>query len=223
MVNYDSPLGSKKNPSQPMREAVIPDQSGPQHATSVGARTPQMFQMDDAAIREFNNRMSPSDPGPSQEQAELEQQFREAREAKRTGRERLNEGARRRIEMLTGMTRGTRTVTIDGNVYLFKTLRDKELTEAIVAASVFDGNVRSPFEIRKQLLARSLVQVAGVDFDQFVGAGDLETKLAAIEEFDHYLLARLYDEYLLMVKETIERYAIKNDTDAKKVVEDLKK
>ena len=48
------------------------------------------------------------------------------------------------------------------------------------------ARVQSPFEIRKQLLARSITQVAGMDFDQFVGSAELDDKLAAIEVFDHY-------------------------------------
>lgn len=222
MVNYKSPLGEKKSQVQPMKEAVIPDES-PQHTPSVSARSPQMFQMDDAAIRDFNARMNPQTPNPTEEQASLEQQFREAREAKRLGKERLSDGAKRRIEMLMNMTRASRTVDIEGNVFILQSLRSEELEEAVLEASAFDGNVRSPFQIRKQLLARSLVQIAGVDASQFFGASDLSTKLEAIDLLDHFLLSRLYEEYLLMVKDTRERYAIKSDADAKEVVEDLKK
>ena len=73
---------------------------------------PQPIQFDENALREFNARMNPrgsSNATDESRPSELEQQFREAREAKRLGRERLNDGARRRIEMLIGMTRGTRT------------------------------------------------------------------------------------------------------------------
>jgi hypothetical protein len=125
--------------------------------------------------------------------------------------------------MLIGMTRITRTAHIENNDYVLQTLKSKELREAVVSASLYDGTVQSPFEIRKQLLARSITQVAGMDFEQFVGSHELEAKLDAIEEFDHYLLGRLYDEYLTMVKEARDRYAIKTEDDAKEVVEDLKK
>ena len=223
MTGYDSPLGKKQNKNQPMREMVIPDESGAR-TSSVGAKNPHNFQMDEADIREFNSRFGPVQaPAPAEEQSQLEQEFREAREAKRMGRERLNDGARRRIEMLVGMTRATRTATIENNTYVLQTLRSKELREAILAASAFDGTVQSPFEIRKQLLARSLVQIAGMDTDQFLGSSEMEVKLEFIEELDHYLLGRLYDEYLAMVQDARDRYAIKNETDAKEVVEDLKK
>jgi hypothetical protein len=224
MAGYDSPIGKKQFTGQPLRETVIPDATG--YSRSVGRPPPDQQPMDEAALRDFAARMNgapPQMPTISQEQLALEQEFRDAREAKRTGHERLSDGARRRIEMLVGMTRGTRTVQIENNTYVLQTLRDKELREAVLQASAKDGTVESPFEIRTQLVARSLVQVAGMDFNQFVGSNELEAKLDFIGEMDHYLLGRLYDEYLEMVKEARERYAIKNETDAQEVVEDLKK
>jgi len=224
MPEFKSPLGNKKFQGQPMREVEIPDESAgpPQHV-----RPPQrqeMPQLDEAAFRDFNARMGePPDLPAHDDTGQLEREIREAREAKRRGQERLGDAARRRIEMLIGMTRGTRQFDLGGNVYVLQTLKDGELREAILSASQFDGTVESPFEIRKQLVARSLVQVAGVEISQFLGSNSLEARLAFIELLDHYLLGRIYDEYLEMVKEARERYAIKNETDAKEVVEDLKK
>jgi len=228
MTGFKSPIGSKNFSSPPMKEVVIPDESG--SATSVGRRfgsnQPEQPQFNEQDLQNFldtqNARMN-SAPTVTQEQLNLEQQFRDAREAKRLGRERLNEGSRRRIEMLIGMTQVTRNFNLDNNEYILRTLRDIEMREAIMSATVFDGTVQSPFEIRKQLLARSLVSIAGMDASQFFGSNEIEDKLQGLELFDHYLLGRLYDEYLLMVKEARNRYAIKNEADAKEVVEDLKK
>jgi hypothetical protein len=97
------------------------------------------------------------------------------------------------------------------------------MREAIMAAAEFDGTVQSPFEIRRQLLARSLVQVAGLDVAQFVGSNELGARLELIDDLDEALLNRLYDEYLEMVRESREKYTIKSEQDAKEVVEDLKK
>lgn len=225
MTSYDSPIGKKKFQGPSFKEVSIPDESGSPPRRPQQAPPSQFeFQMDEAALRDFNARYGPQpEMAPSQEQAELEEQFRTAREAKRLGRERLNEGAKRRIEMLVGMTRHTRNFEVGGNTYVLQTLRSKELQEAVMAATVFDGSVQSPFEIRKRLLARSLVQIAGIDVNQFVGSSEVESKLAALDEFDHYLLGRLYDEYLVMVKEAQEKYAVQTPEQAQEVVEDLKK
>ena len=227
MPEFKSPLGNRKFQGQQMREVEIPDESAgpPQHV-----RPPQrqeMPQLDEAAFRDFNSRMgAPPDlpyDNSNEEMGQLEREIKEAKEARRRGVERLNDAAIRRIEMLLGMTRGTRRFKIDGEPYALQTLKDGEIREAILSASQFDGTVESPFEIRKQLVARSLVQVAGVEIAQFLGSNSLEARLAMMEELDHYLLGRIYDEYLEMVREAREKYAIKNETDAKEVVEDLKK
>lgn len=230
MAGYDSPIGKKQFQGQPLKEVTIPDESGytppnpPQGVRPSPQQQPQFYPLDEAALRDFNARYgAPQQATPTQEQAELEQQFREAREAKRLGRERLNDGAKRRIEMLVGMTRHTRTFEVGGNVYVLQTLRSRELRDAVIAATAFDGSVQSPFEIRKQLLARSLVQIAGMDANQFMGSNDIEDKLSGLDEFDHYLLGRLYDEYLSMVKEAQVKYAAHTPEQAKEVVEDLKK
>jgi hypothetical protein len=97
------------------------------------------------------------------------------------------------------------------------------MSDAIVAASAFDGTVQSPFEIRRQLLSRSLIQIGGVDIDQFLGASDLESKLSLIDELDDSLLNRLYEEYLNLSRECKKKYAITTTVEAKELVEDLKK
>jgi hypothetical protein len=176
------------------------------------------------AIRDFQNKMQFGNPDGEEDPNDIERDFKQAREIKKSnGKERLNEGAKRRIEMLIKMTSDSREVDINGNIFILQTLRSKEMREAIMAASEFDGTVQSPFEIRRQLLARSLSQIAGVDASQFVGSNDLESKLAFVDELGESLLNRLYDEYLILVKESREKYSIKNDADVKEVLEDLKK
>jgi hypothetical protein len=234
MPNYDSPLGSKRFAGQPMKEYDIPDETGHPYQNVehnnmdpvMRHRGPSMHgsqvPVDVNAAMAFQNRLQ-SESFPEDNDMEIERQIRVAREAKRTGKERLNDGAKRRIEMLIGMTRSSRQVDLEGNVFVLQTLLGKEMRDAITAAAEYDGTVQSPFEIRKQLLARSLIQVAGVDTAQFVGSNSLEAKLELIDDLPEALLGRLYDEYLLLAKESRDKFAIKSVEDAKEVSEDLKK
>lgn len=154
---------------------------------------------------------------------ETERVIKEARVAKLHGKSRLGEGARRRVEMLCGLTRSTRTADIDGTTFSLRTLKNKEMREALLIASQFDGTVESPFEIRKQLLARSLYEVAGTDITLFLGDSSLESIYEFLDEMDENLLTRLYSEYLLLADEATKKFSIKSEVDAKEVVEDLKK
>ncbi len=227
MPRFESPLGNKKITSQPMKELDIPDESGysDQAPTGGGKFSPSVTkrygdELDEDAIRNFQAQMQAKmEPELSQE----EQEIMQARASKRSSKERLGDGARRRIEMLIGMTRGTRTAEIEDKTYVFQTLKSSEMREAMTLAGEFDGTIQFPFEMRKQLLARSLTHIAGVDIAQFVGSNDFEAKLNLMDEIPDALLNRLYSEYLSLFNETKERYALKSQNDVQEVVEDLKK
>lgn len=222
MPKFRSPLGDKEFPGQPLKEFDVPDESemtpvmrmqgpsthGPQAPTNV------------RAAMEYQERMNQQS---AEEDAELEKQFRAAREAKRLGRERLNDGAKRRIEMLIGMTRHTREFDAGDTKFTLQTLRSSEMRDSIVAAAEYDGTVQFSFEIRRQLLARSITAVAGVELDQFVGSSNLDSKLQFIDLLDESLLNRVYLEYLAMVGEAKDKFSIKTAEEAQQVVEDLKK
>lgn len=230
MASYDSPIGGKRLPSQQLREFDIPDgedeqRPPPSHVVHnakqrLGGHSPQMPDL--SAALAFSERLSPEEDD-RQQLADMEMQMKAARDAKRTGKTRLNDGARRRIEMLVGMTRTTREFDVGGNAFALQTLNSKEMRSAIMEASNFDGTVQSPFEIRRQLLARSLTQIAGLETNQFVGSDLLEARLEMIDSLDEALLNRLYDEYLTMVNESREKYTVKTQAEAEELAEELKK
>lgn len=223
MPKYDSPLGSKRIAGNPLREFDVPDESV---TNMVPQRAPEQHVDVNAALayRQRLLQQQAVEIGMQEPDQDLEfkQEFRSAREAKLAG-ERLNDGAKRRIEMLVGMTRSTREVEIEGNKFSLQTLRSKEMREAVMAASEFDHTVQSPFEIRRQLLARSLTHVASIEINQFVGSYSLDAKLAFVDDLDHNLCNRLYSEYLLLTKEADNKFSIKTNDDAKEIVADLKK
>jgi hypothetical protein len=211
MPNFESPISNKRFAATPLKDIDIPDESenySPRHS------------MNESSIREMQMRMNHED---DREPSEIEREIKAAKEARRTGKERLSDGAKRRIEILLGMTRSIHKVDIDGNIFIFQSLKAKEMREAIIAAAEYDGTVQSPFEIRKQFLARSITSIADVDFEQFIGSNTLEAKLLFIEELDDALSNRLYDEYIKMAKDARDKFSIKSDVDGKEVVEDLKK
>lgn len=205
MSNFDSTITNRKFSAQQLKEFDVPDES---QSPSV------IYNYEDI---EAKNRKFEQVP------AELEAQIRAAKDARRLGKERLNEGAKRRIEMLVGMIKVTRSVDLEGNIYVFKSLTSKETRDAIAASAEFDGNVQAPFEIRRQFLARSLTHISGVEIEDFIGSNSMEAKMLFLDELDHTLLNRLYEEYLLLNNEVINKYSIKTVEEAKEVMEDLKK
>ena len=220
MTKFESQIGSRNVPSS-MREFNVPDDSGSQpRPTHTFDTSPPVF--DNNVMRDFESRMQ-APPPQIREISDFEKQVLEAKKLKREGKERLSEGARRRVEMLVGMSRLTKECELGGNLYKLQTLTSKDLREVVVAASEFDGTVQLVFETRKQILARSLIVVAGVDINQFLNSNELSAKLDFIEELDHALLLRLYNEYISLAQEVEEKYSLKTDNDVKEVLEDLKK
>jgi hypothetical protein len=229
MVGFDSPIGSKRFGNMKMQEFDVPDETGyssnpPMEDVEpvVRRRTPPNVNIDQ--IRDFQAQMQREEmPVFEQDPTEIERQVKQSRRDKISGKNRLDAGAKRRIEMLVGMTRVTRAVTLEGNVFMLKSLRSKEMREALMLASEYDGTVQSPYEIRKQLLSRSITQVAGVEIEQFLGSNDIEAKYEFVDLMDESLLNRLYTEYLSLVREAGEKYAVKTEEDVKEIVNDLKK
>lgn len=212
MPNFESPIGNKKIQSQPLRELDVPDESG--YTKPIQNFGPPI---DQESLNDFQTRM-----GAGSQAEEVESEFKMARDAKR-GKERLSDGARARIEKLIGMVRGTHSVVIEDVEYSFQTLKTKEMRNAMLSASEFNNTVQFPYELRKQILARSLIKVAGAEIEQFLNSNALEAKLLFLDELDEELSNRLYQEYLQMAQNIKNRYAIVTTEDAKEVVENLKK
>lgn len=222
MGSFDSPLGTKRFGGVGLKEFDVPDESEPTPIKHSGARytAPNLD-----AIHEFQSRLD-NDMGSEDQMHDIsqkEKEIKEARALRKNGKERLNDGARRRIEMLVGMSRLNRSVDLDGNTYVLQTLRAKEMREVFVETAKFDRTVESPYEMRKQLVGRSLCSIAGYDIEQFLGADSVEARLAFVDEVPESLLDRLFNEYQLLVKESMDKYSIKDEVEAKEVLEDLKK
>lgn len=215
MAGYDSPIGSKKFGGTQMKSFDIPDESGYQEPLppEVDSRVMQQVQQ----MQQFQQMQPPEDI------AEIERQVRQARAARKMQTSKISDGAKKRLEILMGMTRTTREVDIENSKFVLQSLKGKEVREAIFQASQFDNTVEFPFEIRRQLLARSLVEIAGVSVEQFIGSNDLFDKLNFVEELDDAFLSRLYLEYTEMSKEARDKYAVVTEEDAKEVVEEIKK
>ena len=217
MGNFDSPIGNKQFQGS-MKDYSVPDET---RQTRTFESSAPVF--DENEMQEFQNRMQPQAQSQTREINNLEREMMEAKKARREGKERLSEGARRRIEILINMSRMTRDCTIENQSYRLQSLTSKDFREVLVASSEFDGTIQFIFENRKQILARSITVLAGVDFNQFINSNELQMKLDVIEELDHALLTRLFDEYVILAKEVKDKYTLKTDEDVKEVLEDIKK
>lgn len=238
MPQIKSELSNRTMPVNKFKEVSIPDESGSQTSRTVSGDINIDFDAVDALMKErgmppvdrnamqsqYNMQQQAKRGGMSnQDMLDYEQQIKEAKQAKVTGRERLSSGAKQRIEMLCGISRMRREVDIDNNKFVLQTLRGKDQREIWVAAAEFQNTVEFPFELRKQTLARALVQVAETDIELFLNSNLMEAKLDFVDLQDEEVLNKLYTEFNKLVDESKSKYSIKSDKDAAAVVEDLKK
>lgn len=159
----------------------------------------------------------------SQNYSNVESNIKEIRKQKLSGKERLSSAAKSRIDLLCGFSKNLKTLNIDGNSYVLRTLKSKELREAAVFASNIENNLQANLELRNQLLARSLVKICDMEVILFLGDDSLEARLEFLEEIDDNLLQELHSNYEVLVREVQNRYSIQKDEVVKEVMEDLKK
>lgn len=200
MPKFESDLTNKEyNLNNQSRNMQVPDFSNPN-------------KIDFNELSEFKNRLDKAEKN-----AYVEKPIEQFQ------KERLSDGAKRRIEMLCGMLRLTRIVKFNENEFLLQTLKSGEIRESLSKSVPFDGTFHFAYEIRRQLLSRSLSKISGIDVCDFIGSDDINLKLKFIDELDEDFLNRLYIEYNELTKESREKYSIKTEEEVKEVIEDLKK
>lgn len=197
MANISSPLGSQNFDSPPQRRLVIDDAEQGQLMPSAST-------------------MSPS---------ELERMAREARESRRKEDSTISPAIKKRIDILSGLGRGSVDVDVDGVVFSMRTLKSHELQEAIRVISVIENGIDSSFEARNQILARSVYKIDGQDIELILGSADIATKLTMIRELENAVTVYLHDHYLQLSKENSEKFKIfsSDEREVKEAVQDLTK
>lgn len=221
MPKFESSLVSKNIPNYNLKQLEIPDESQYEDQD-----LEQNENFNDGAISNPQYQQIHKMHQQSQKHVQnedLERQIRQARHDKIHGKVRITDGAKKRLEILIGMTKTSREVTIDNQLFVLESIKGKDMREAMRLSSEYENTIQYIYELRKQLLARTLKVIAGVEFEQLIGSSSLEDKFKFIEELDEELLNRLYVEYTILVKESKDKFAVKSEAEAKEVLEDLKK
>jgi hypothetical protein len=154
---------------------------------------------------------------------ELKRNAQEVRNARMQNANKIGDLAKQRLEYLSNIGRSFKEVKIDGISFTLRTLKAKETKEAALATFSSSNNIAAAFEARKQQLARSLYKIDNQDLEFVLGKDDLETRLDFIEELEDVVVAALFNAFSELKDTTSKKFDIKNEEEAKEVVEDLKK
>lgn len=155
--------------------------------------------------------------------SEIEQKIIQARHDKAKGIERLSPEAKKRVELVTGIGRLEKDVQIDDVTFTLRTIKSREMKEAMLSLIGIQYELEATFEKRRQLVARSLHKINGVELLLFLGDDSLESRLSFVDELDEYVTSKLFEEYVSLANEATEKYTPKTLDEAKEVAEEIKK
>lgn len=134
--------------------------------------------------------------------------------------ERMEPGAKRRTEILLGIGRGTKDVTIDNITFSLRTLKNIEWKEAIKAVAMAELAVEQAYEMRAQILSRSIFAIDGQPVEMVIGSNN---KVDFVQNLDEAVVSYLYDIYNNLVAENRAKFNLNTAEGVQKAVEEIKK
>ncbi len=153
---------------------------------------------------------------------EQEEIFKEARLAKQKGT-RITDGAKKRVEFLLEMFRAEHTVTIRGQEFVLRSLKNAEAKEATKNSIGKVYELEISMEARTQFLARSIVSIAKVPFEDILQSNKVEDKVAFLDELDEVMVLKLWSEFQIMNEKVKQEFGLSKPEVMQEVADDLKK
>ncbi len=196
--------------------------------SNINGNSPSMksFTVDDASEGSYDNseyNQPKSDFRQSAQASQFtEDDIIEARKRKQYESTHINPGAKKRIEMLSGIGRAHKDIPVDSTVFSIRTLKSSEQLEVLLSSSKIDLTIQAMFDQRAQTLARSIYAIDGQDIDLIVGP-TVDEKLFAVQQLDEAVINYIFDHYNKLVKQNTSKFSISTPEEVKEVVEDIKK
>lgn len=155
---------------------------------------------------------------------QIQQSLKEARQEKIAIAGKISDTGKRRIELLAQIGRLTKDIKIGDYTFTLRTLKAREMEAAMLATvRSAEFNIEASYETRRQQLARAISKIDGTDIDDVIDSHSIDDRLNLIEELEEMVVSKLWDTFILLQGESRAKYGINTETDAKEVVEDLKK
>jgi thiamine biosynthesis protein ThiC len=136
---------------------------------------------------------------------------------------RMEVGAKKRLEILTNLGRATDIVDVEGINFSIRTLKNGEWREAVKAVSLLDLATEQAYEMRAQILARALYAIDNQPVEIVLGTDDIIHKIAFIQEMDETAVAYLYNRYTDMAAKNKAKFNLNTEEGVKEAVEEIKK
>ncbi len=158
-----------------------------------------------------------------QELARDRERLQNSRKQAHQQKNRIPEGIKLRLEILTGIGRLTEDVKVDGVTFSIRSLKPIENEEIVkVIAGIEFGGVQA-FELRAQTLARSVYKIDGQDIDFVIDAKNMDDRVNFMKNVLEESLANfLYVKYQGILNKNKDKFSELGKTEAE-VIENVKK
>ena len=131
--------------------------------------------------------------------------------------------AKLRIEILTGIGRLQSDVIIGENKFSLQSLKSGEMREIIKSISNITSGTDASYELRTQVLAKSLYAIDDKPTDLVIGAVSLEDTMHFINDLQESVVNKLYKGYTTMIEDNEDKMVVSTVEQAKEVSEEVKK
>jgi hypothetical protein len=154
---------------------------------------------------------------------EIRQRLSKSKEQIKSQNQRAPKNTVDRMEVLVGISRLTKEVDIDGTIFSIRSLKSREMREIMKYSEAQETKLDQLLSIKLGTLAYSIYEIDGNSFDYICKSGDLEDKIEVVDDFDNFLVKKLWNEYSEMV--AIHNDSVKADlgSTSKEFSENLKK
>lgn len=201
--------------------------------SSFGEKAPKSFVVEDES--EFPADMPVTNPlfnhaamkaAPKMNHEEVKQ-YREEVKKVNEGKGKITPQSRERIELILGLSKLYKEITIDDMIFKLESLSSRALTEASISIAAFnkmyDNEVVQFNHLRADLLSRSLVEINGKPVEVVLGISTREELYEFILDMDDNAVALLFVGYHELKTKSDELQSVQNNKEVNKIVAEIKK
>lgn len=153
--------------------------------------------------------------------AQNRERLQSSRRESHQQKNKIPEGLKQRLEILTGIGRLTEDIIVEGITFSLRSLKPIETQEIVKALIGVDTQIMQSLEYRDQVLARSIYKIDGQDIDVVIGSKVVEERVNFIKNtLEESLVVFLYEAYQKLL--TKNKFKNLGNTEVE-VIENVKK
>lgn len=153
--------------------------------------------------------------------AQNREKLQNSRRENHQQKNKIPEGLKQRLEILTGIGRLTEDVLVEGVTFSIRSLKPIETQEIVKALIGVDTQIMQSLEYRDNVLARSIYKIDGQDIDLVLDSKVIEDRVFFIKNtLEESLVVFLYEAYQKLL--TKNKFKNLGKTEAE-VIENVKK